>query len=114
MIEVELPSLAFKSDEHTDHGFSDVELIFVRRYDSHLFVFVLFPRLTLLLRLRGLLSFFALRFDLFLKLFHLILEIVKLLINHAVFRVKLLLHLLKLSTELWTLVEVLECLILFL
>ena len=114
MIDVEQPSLALKSDEHADHGFSDVELIFIRRYDSHFFVFVLLPRLILLLRLRGLLSRFALGFDLFLKLFHLILEVVELFVNHAVFRVKLLLHLLKLSTELWTLVEVLESLILFL
>ena len=114
MIEVELPSLALKSDEHTDHRLSDVELIFVRRYDSHFFIFVLLPRLIVLLRLRRLLSHFTLSFDLFLKLFHLLLEIVELLIDHTVFRVKLLLHLLKLSTELWTLVEVLECFILFL
>ena len=104
MIDVERPSLALKSNEHADHRFCDVELIFVRRYDSHFFVLVLLPRLILLLRLRSLVSHFALCFDLFLELFHLILEIVKLLINHAVFRVKLLLHLLKLSTELWTLV----------
>ena len=85
MVEVELPPLAFESDEHADHGLSDIKLIFVCRYDNHFFIFVQFARLVLLQRLQRLLSHFAFSFDLFLKLFHLVLELVELLVNHTVF-----------------------------